>query len=97
MDIEKACVVMSKAGRDKGRLFYVLEADGQFASVADGRLRPVERPKRKKLKHIHYHGCPDTKVKEKLLSGMMPTNAELRKALSCYMVEQEGNTCQKTM
>ncbi len=46
-------VVRSKAGRDSGRLFLVVGVfDDEHLLVADGDLRKVERPKKKKLKHL---------------------------------------------
>lgn len=92
MEISKACVVKSKAGRDKGGLFYVLDVKGDFAFIADGRRRKVEAPKRKRLKHLCHHGCPDTPVRRTILSSGLPTNAALRRALTGYRREQEGNS-----
>jgi len=48
MDIVKANVVISTAGRDKGEPFFVLGTEGDFLLLADGKTRPVERPKRKR-------------------------------------------------
>lgn len=45
-------VAVSKAGRDKGRLFIILERDGDHVLIADGKLRKIEKPKRKKLMHL---------------------------------------------
>ena len=46
-------VVQSRAGHDCGRLFVVMadEQDG-YALLCDGRLRTIDKPKRKKAKHI---------------------------------------------
>ncbi len=45
--IEVGRIVVSKAGRDQGRRFVVLEEiDRDFVLVADGKLRTMERPKR---------------------------------------------------
>ena len=51
MDIVKANIVTSTAGRDKGEVFFVLATEGDFLLLADGKTRPVERPKRKRRKH----------------------------------------------
>ncbi len=53
MEIERGSLVYSIAGRDKGSLFLVLKRDGDFVYLADGDLRKVENPKKKKLKHIN--------------------------------------------
>lgn len=45
-------LVLSTAGHDKGTVLCVLHQDGEFVYLADGRRRKVQKPKRKKLKHI---------------------------------------------
>lgn len=45
-------LVRSKAGRDKGSDFIVLRVENGYVYVADGRMRRLENPKKKKLKHV---------------------------------------------
>ena len=46
-------VVLSVAGRDSGRCFIVIEKiDESYLALADGKLRKVEKPKKKKYKHV---------------------------------------------
>lgn len=87
MEITKACVVRSKAGRDKNGLFYVLDLQGDFAFIADGRRRKAENPKRKKIKHLSYHGYPKTAAAQTISDGGIPSNAALRKALPADISE----------
>jgi ribosomal protein L14E/L6E/L27E len=48
------CVVRSMAGRDKGRLFLAVGVAGEaHLLIADGDLRKVEKPKKKKLRHLN--------------------------------------------
>ena len=42
----------SVAGRDKGRYYLILSAEGEALLLADGYYRPVSRPKRKNGKHV---------------------------------------------
>lgn len=73
--IEKGCIVISKAGRDAQRFFVVLDVDKDFAIIADGKARPLEKPKRKKLKHLQKtNRCVDL--------NEMITNNKLRHTLS---------------
>lgn len=44
--------VVPTAGRDRGVICVVLREDGEYLYLADGRIRPVERPKKKKRKHV---------------------------------------------
>ena len=50
--------IISLAGRDKGRVFVVISHDETYAALADGMLRSVEKPKRKKLRHIRCLDLP---------------------------------------
>ena len=49
---EPGRVVESIQGRDKGIFFLVLEAAGDIVTIADGRHRRLENPKKKKTKHL---------------------------------------------
>jgi ribosomal protein L14E/L6E/L27E len=42
----------SLAGHDKGELFLIINEDGNYVYVADGKLRLIDKPKRKNKKHI---------------------------------------------
>ena len=45
----------SKCGRDRKRLFCVIgRLDEDFVLVADGKLHKVEKPKKKRLKHLSF-------------------------------------------
>lgn len=54
MEFKKGYVVISMAGRDKGYYLAVIGTDDEngFVVVADGKERPLERPKRKNPKHL---------------------------------------------
>jgi ribosomal protein L14E/L6E/L27E len=67
-------VVFSKCGRDKGRAFVVMSVEGDCVFLADGKLRPLARPKKKKSKHTQI-----VHVVLTLSEGV--TDAEIRKGL----------------
>lgn len=68
-------VVRSLAGRDAGDWFAVIESDADFALIVNGKSRPLERPKRKRKKHL----APTAMVlPEQAFAG----NRALRKALT---------------
>ncbi len=75
MLIERGSVVLSLAGRDRGRCLTVLSVGDTAVLVADGKQRPLERPKSKNRKHIsvtHF----------KLSDADMASNKSLRRALT---------------
>ena len=75
-------VVRSQAGRDAEDLFYVIGTDGEFLLLADGKHRTLEKPKRKKRRHVQKVLRSETRVAAKLLSGDKVLNSELRKDLA---------------
>lgn len=51
-------IATSLAGRDRGRCFVVMtELDDDYVLIADGGLRTVDRPKKKKRKHLKATGA----------------------------------------
>lgn len=74
----------SKAGHDKDSLYVIIREDGEYIYVADGRVRTVERPKRKNKKHIQL-------IKKKRLPE--PENGfddlEIKRIIKEYRRERE--------
>ncbi|MDO5400624.1 MAG: KOW domain-containing RNA-binding protein [Eubacteriales bacterium] len=82
--IEISDVVVSTTGRDAGGLFYVIDADETFLFLADGKGRTLDRPKRKKRKHVQKVLRSETRVAQKLRSGDKVLNGELRRDLAFH-------------
>lgn len=94
MKIEKACIVESIAGRDKGSHFIVKEVvSDEFVLLVDGKGRRVEKPKLKKQKHVLFLDLYNTRVGDKIRNGEKVTNAEVRRALSGIKDMQQGPDC----
>ena len=75
-------VVVSAAGRDRGQMFYVIGTEGVYTLLANGKDRPLEKPKRKKVKHVSKVLRAETRVAAKLIAGDKVLNSELRKDLA---------------
>ena len=50
--IEKGMLAKSKAGHDKGQVYVIYEMDDTYVYLVDGKIRGVDKPKRKKRKHV---------------------------------------------
>ena len=50
--LERGCVVISSAGRDRNTFLTVTAADEVWVWVCDGKARPLDNPKRKNPKHV---------------------------------------------
>ncbi len=75
-------IVRSKAGRDKDRYFVVVGFEKEhYLYIADGDLRRVDNPKKKKIKHLAKTSIVLTEIAEKLKKGKKVTNIELSKNL----------------
>ncbi len=90
-DFTIADVVISTAGRDAGKLFYVLETDGVWLLLVNGKDRTIEKPKRKKSKHTNKVLRSETRVAEKLRNGDKVLNSELRRDLAYLSREMQSN------
>ena len=49
---KKGMLVRSKAGHDTGKVYIIVESTNAYALVADGRIRTLANPKKKKFKHL---------------------------------------------
>lgn len=70
---EIGCVVRSAAGHDKDRFYAVVKAEAGWVWIADGRLRKLEKPKKKNPKHLcktktilPVNGMTDKRLRELL-------------------------------
>ena len=79
LPVETGSVVRSKAGRDQGRLFLVVqELDDDFVMVANGALRGIDRQKKKRRKHLKPTGATVRALQERLSRGESVEDHELR-------------------
>ena len=91
MEVDKSSLVVSKAGRDKGQLFYVIDTDEQYVYLVDGKSRKLEKPKRKKRKHVEQVPRTESRIAEKIRNGEKVLNSELRKELASFGQKQSQN------
>ena len=83
MEVQRGQVVRSLAGHDKGGFLAVVQVAPPFAFVCDGKRRPLERPKRKKL----FHLAPAATV---LPEEALRTNRQIRSALRRFAGSAEN-------
>lgn len=75
--------VKSKAGRDKGNVLIVFGiVDEQYVLVVDGDLRKLEKPKKKKVKHLSKIGEVDMEIQNVMTADAPYNNAWLRKKVA---------------
>ena len=90
-DVNISDVVIATAGRDQGKLFYVIGTDPVYLMLANGKDRSLDKPKRKKPKHVQKVLRSETRVAEKLRNGDKVLNSELRRDLAYLSREMQSN------
>ena len=87
--LEIGSIVKSTAGRDKNYLLCVVGYEDGLVLVADGKERPLERPKKKNPNHL----APLLQLQP--LTWELRGNKALRKALNRISEQLKGeDTCQ---
>lgn len=82
-DISIGQVVISKRGRDSSRKFVVLEKlDEQYVLICDGDLRKLDKPKKKKIKHVNVTNTVLQELKNKIVKKERINNSYIRKQLA---------------
>ena len=89
--ISIADVVVSTAGRDQGMYFYVIQEEQQYLYLANGKDRQLDKPKRKKRKHVQKVLRSETRVANKLRAGDKVLNGELRRDLANICQNMQSN------
>lgn len=75
-------IVKSKAGHDKGNVFFVVKVlDDDYVLIADGDRRKMERPKKKKIRHLQPYHEISSIIAEKIAAGAALENMELQREL----------------
>ncbi|MEZ4357567.1 MAG: KOW domain-containing RNA-binding protein [Eubacteriales bacterium] len=82
LSIEVGRVVVSTAGRDKNKVFIITKiVDKEYVYIADGDLRILAVPKKKKIKHLDLKPEVLDNIKEKLMNSKKVFDAELKSAI----------------
>jgi large subunit ribosomal protein L14e len=90
-ELQVGQVVVSDAGRDRGRFMLVIKIlDENYVYVVDGDLRKVENPKKKKIKHLRILNKKSDYIVEKLENKRKIYNEEIREVLK-ELVDVKSN------
>jgi len=76
----------SKAGHDKMQLYVITDMECDFVYLSDGRLKPIDKPKKKRIKHIQII---NTTVEESLYNRLLKKETvrdeEIKYAIKKYL------------
>ncbi len=81
------CIVNSVAGRDTGKNYVIIQSDAEYVYLVDGKIRTIDRPKKKKKKHVRLLDLKDPNLTEKLISGTVK-NEDIKRAIKLLEKQQ---------
>lgn len=79
----------SKAGHDKDEIFVIINIEEEYLYLADGKLRTLEKLKKKKQKHVQPINIVDNELQMKIDSNVTLRNEDIKKAIKCYKTKME--------
>lgn len=88
LEYEFGCMVISKAGHDKGEYFIILRTDSEYVYVSDGKFRTVDKPKKKKKKHVQYIHYTDENLLNKKRNNEKVMNEDVKRAIKLFKNKQ---------
>lgn len=89
MELEVGLLVQSIAGHDKGSYFFIFKEEDEYIYLVDGKYRCLDRPKKKKKKHVKSlvweKQSPGDKIREK----QKVTDEEIKYFIRCFKREEQ--------
>ena len=71
----------SLAGHDKGKLYLISKTEEEYVYLVDGVIRTVDKPKKKRKKHIQIDYQIMDLIKEKLEAKSELRDEDIKRAL----------------
>lgn len=81
--IKPGMLAWSRAGHDKGNLYIVLRVEDDYVFLADGRIRTITNPKKKKRKHVQIKFQIPEELSEMNMENLK--NEEIKYVIKCHI------------
>ena len=79
----------SKAGHDKDKIYVIIKEDKEYAWLADGKIKTVDNPKKKRKKHIQLiKYFYNEEIRTSLSEGKKVSDLEIVMVLKNYKKQQ---------
>lgn len=76
------------AGHDAGKKYVIINTDTEYVYLVDGKIRTIDRPKKKKKKHTRLLDWQDQDLTEKI-SRQEIKNEEVKRAIKLLGKQQQ--------
>ena len=74
----------SKAGHDKEEIFIIINKEEEYVYLVDGKSRILDKPKKKKIKHIQVINQIDEELQRKLETNLILRDEDIKRAKKSY-------------
>jgi len=83
----------SKAGHDKDKIYVIIREDREYVWLADGKIKTVEKPKKKRKKHVQViKYFYNEEIRTSLSEGKTVSDLEIMMVLKNYKKQQMSDT-----
>ncbi|MEG2936346.1 MAG: hypothetical protein RR844_07635 [Clostridium sp.] len=84
-------IVLSKAGRDTNHLYVIIgQVDENYVLLSNGNTKKVEKPKKKKLKHLSIIENMNDEIKSAIMNNDKSTDLRIKNFLNVEGIVKEG-------
>lgn len=88
---EFGSIVNSLAGHDKGEFFVIIKSESEYVYLVDGIFRTLEKPKRKKIKHVSCVLYTDINLVNKNTNHEKVINEDIKRAIKLFKQKTNNN------
>lgn len=75
------CFATSIAGHDHNNIYVIIAADDEYVYLVDGKIRKVNNPKKKKLKHVQLIKRTDDTIAGRINNNVALSNEDIKYAI----------------
>lgn len=77
----------SKAGHDKNDIFVIIKEEDEYVYLVDGKLRTLEKPKRKNKKHIQPIYYNENPLYKKIVDNI--NNEDIKRVIKLFKSDKQ--------
>ena len=75
------CFATSIAGHDHNNIYVIIDADDEYVYLVDGKIRKVNNPKKKKLKHVQLIKRTDNTIAGRINNNVALSYEDIKYAI----------------
>lgn len=81
MEFAKGMFARSLAGHDQDKLYVIISVQDEYIYLVDGKIRTLDRPKKKKRKHVQIDCHISEIIEQKISSGDKLRDEDIKRAI----------------